>query len=852
MPPANILTALPADQQKTLAIFSCQAFQRGGDWQEITFKLPGQALPQVFQRSDLEGLVVTQATNLAQRLPTTQQTELLAKVGDLKTNAAGIGQQLLETEITTQPGSSSARLLQQYQQHLANLTDQIGIQPITLKTVDGVKQAVAANESLQQNLKEVNQTIEDNLQAKYSPEVKKDRAQAISGVVTQTIVGKLEENQDLTPQLAYQTSQRVRQPLIFDAAIANSGRFTAGLTNSFSSLQQKKTSVIADYNSLRNFQISIDATFWPVAEQLAGAGLDIPQINKTIGYLEQNLDRISSNWELQHYLRQELGKYPQLGRKVNSLASQISLGLTVQKANSRLAKPTAQARLEALATHVYCVQGTTAAELRQNGLHGLADKVEQLARDPKLQKIHQKTLAQQQQQKQKWDKIFAQRQKAANKRQFLATHNRGWVLAPRMRLSMALDKSAGWRRVKTFAPKVTPGYWINRGSRVVRKQIGNWLINQGLDQAGQAFLSAGFRGLFKHVLAKVGLGSLLGPVGTAVGLGLAVLGNKDLRDFFGSLLGGAGFLIYYLFVKLPLTVAFAAFGFITFGPVGLALGGIGFALDQAIGGLGGLGKAAGAALPKAAAATEAASSIPVQASLTPVTNVAAGVPVVGALAGTIFGALVAFMGFTSAASLPPESAAGGAIATGSATPASQIGSPSGPITFARTSAEYLDLTDKVLKALRSCGLPPPNDPRYQTYSQVNQDNWSKVKGCLKAENVDDQTIAALEDHLSRNQDLQCLGFVANITGLTMLLYARDYCSRPELQTNWSNLKAGDLLVANTSWGGHIAIVTLVDGDIVKVVESLGSGFGGAVGEKRLGKSQLSKDFYGLCGYLRGG
>lgn len=243
------------------------------------------------------------------------------------------------------------------------------------------------------------------------------------------------------------------------------------------------------------------------------------------------------------------------------------------------------------------------------------------------------------------------------------------------KLVKRITKNRRLRRFLFRLPKrMSPGYWLKRGAGKLLIKVGTKLGQKAL---GVALRNAG-QVLIKKGLVKGGaylLGGLLGistgGIGTVVaaiaaGVDLVVtavkfLGSPEFKQLMKKLWNnikqiaiGAIALLTQLIAQLPFTFLLASIGLGFFGPAGLFLGGtLGFIIDSGVkflGGLGGLGLAAGSLATAPTAMITAA-------SISPALTTTAVIGVGGSLGIIAFGALISHTSRSSVFVAPPEIAA---------------------------------------------------------------------------------------------------------------------------------------------------------------------------------------------------
>lgn len=187
----------------------------------------------------------------------------------------------------------------------------------------------------------------------------------------------------------------------------------------------------------------------------------------------------------------------------------------------------------------------------------------------------------------------------------------------------------------------------------------------------------------------------------------------------------------------------------------------------------------------------------------------------------------------------------------------QIGSVSDSVTVSETVnigqpplPAAAQLAQDIVNALLNC---PGLNPSATNGVIVNRASWPIARNCLINAGIDyPVVINALEANFNQGFNfLQCVHFAiaASMGGLPGKGAAADYCHEPtsgyELITNWEGVAEGDYIVSDRGYAGHIAVVILVDGDIIRVAEAMGDT--GSVQFRNLGMAVLETRY---CGFLR--
>lgn len=161
------------------------------------------------------------------------------------------------------------------------------------------------------------------------------------------------------------------------------------------------------------------------------------------------------------------------------------------------------------------------------------------------------------------------------------------------------------------------------------------------------------------------------------------------------------------------------------------------------------------------------------------------------------------------------------------------------------------LAIQIVNVLNSCnGLAPVN-----LGVRINRASWSIARECLVNEGLGQAYIIdTFERSIDRWDDLQCVALAVGASQ-GRLPYpggsgnADGYCTDDTpgytLSDDWDNLRPGDYVANSRSDFGHIAIVIIKSGSVVRLAETMGDT--GAVQFRPIGLEQL-RSFY--CGYLR--
>ncbi len=478
---------------------------------------------------------------------------------------------------------------------------------------------------------------------------------------------------------------------------------------------------------------------------------------------------------------------------------------------------------------------------------------------------------------------------------------KGIIRTPRRRLRKAFAQSQRWQSFKSTAVKVTPGYWIGKaknkisqstlgkawkswGNKVenfkqksrfgvllaprmrIGRAVGNWLAKKGMEKAGQALIQKGAKGLAKHVLVaaltKIGLGSVAGPIGTAITTGWELfkfIKEKKSREkifkWARNLAAAAAYTIYKLFTLSPFATGGAMLGFAYFGPPGALIGGAGgFLIDKTVQAVGGISKSFSGLLGKAATGLETIGSLPSAVSSLPLSFPSVAVPVIGSIGA------VAFAGFFALSTL--FSAFADLSATEQKTDTTMSGGGSGfdsgeeASRSAQARASSVKMAEDIIDALLDCdNLEKESISRYD-YALVNINTWETAKACLVEEGFSEDDLFYLNpnncpyiekgaSYPSYNK-LQCVCFAVAVTNekLEKKNSASDYAT-DDLDTAWESLTEGDLIVAGEDhcYGGHIALVLERDGDSIYIAEA--NGDKGGVGKRKIGLSVIKENYRGF-------
>ena len=161
------------------------------------------------------------------------------------------------------------------------------------------------------------------------------------------------------------------------------------------------------------------------------------------------------------------------------------------------------------------------------------------------------------------------------------------------------------------------------------------------------------------------------------------------------------------------------------------------------------------------------------------------------------------------------------------------------------------LAIQIVNVLNSCnGLAPVN-----LGVRVNRASWNIAEQCLVDEDLGQAYIIdTFERSINGWDELQCVAFAVGASQGSLPYpggtgNADGYCTDDipgyTLLDNWDSLRPGDYVVNSRSDFGHIAVVIVKSGSVVRLAEAMGDT--GAVQFRSIGLEQL-QSFY--CGYLK--
>jgi len=142
---------------------------------------------------------------------------------------------------------------------------------------------------------------------------------------------------------------------------------------------------------------------------------------------------------------------------------------------------------------------------------------------------------------------------------------------------------------------------------------------------------------------------------------------------------------------------------------------------------------------------------------------------------------------------------------------------------------------------------------------VDLNSWPAAKQCLFEQRVPNKAINLLEIFKTQGFEyLQCVHFVVAATNgsLPSKRAAKNYCFQNtagyNLNSDWDNLKEGDIIASSLGEAGHVAIISLPpsknsQGGLLYVEAAEAVGTNGVVQYRRINKDQLVSHY---CGYLR--
>ncbi|GEM_PF-4500043 len=824
---------LTPETKVNLASFLALAL-KDENWQTTEVSLAGYP-PQAITRFEAQTFIESEVKKLAEKLPLETKDNLEAMLKDLKTNGQTLSKIFLihylkEKGLTIENYREQA-LVTAYQKRLL-------ASPTKFPLLDQLETALMAQEAWQsQFAARLSQAISQNLPSYYSPALKQRRLLEMSQFVETMVGQQLQSGQPIDDAFTDKVYQGLQQNRAWSAAMLSPGQFQKTLKASLELAQKQRSSLLLNYNVLRNYQMTTHPVYWQIAEWLHRDGLTVPETERVINLIQSHVSRGVTSWELEYYLRTALNQYPRLKDKAANLAARSSLYLSLQTPASANAKKLGQKiksdDLQAIS--LYSLNGWSSEDLKKiDGFEALAERVALLEKNPAAKKQYEKALKEKKISQERLIKISRQEEEKKLWRQKMAQRKIGWLRTPRMRLKMALGRSQKWQSFKKVAIKTTPGYWLHLGHEKILKSFGNFLAKRGLDQASQAVLSGGFRGLLGQLLQKTRLGALGGPIGLAL-TALSLLSNPKVREFILKGITGLGYALFQLFSHFPLMMSLGSLGsvlgFALGGPTGavagfLAGGAAGLVLDKIWTASKSLGASVGNFFVNLPATLGQALAGYLNTFVATISSLGVttltGISVIGSLFATAAVSIATFLTIISAASLPPGKETGGGI--------------SGPKNIA-PNPSCNHLACRLLTALELCGDNP-----------VTQSNIVAVSECLQNSGLID-TIDELNRSARNYQNLQCVGFKLAVEPRLRQNYHQNAVAflynhpgqfvdepqvgdnaiwgpRPECQDENGKpvsdpQQANGLCAQNIFCCGHIGIVTQVDADNVYITSAWG-------------------------------
>jgi len=841
--PASPLDQLNPEQKKGLSLFLTYALEKG--WQTIDVNLPGLKDPQTLSRNSCQDFLGTETAKWLGpgKIGALDNAQELAKTRQLLLDETRKQLDLTSTDPYYQ--THYKNYLRDYDEALQKLSYwQTGRAAVTVPSLNLVSQATQAKLNLESSFdREVRTVVDSQLHDFFRPEFRAAASQTITSQVREAAFKRLESNGQIDKDFI----QGTLRPIIYknvwaSAAIKNHQQLEQGLLTTLSGQPNKvatagKDAFLANYNSVRNFQLGLDEAYHPLLFRLTNAGLTPTEAQKVIadfsaGWEQEPLVNRLNSYQTQHFLRTALAN-PEIRAKLSvspdTLASEFAL-FGASHVQSRLLNQQALGlKTDPLALAAF-QHGLTTQQLRNFGYANLATQVEILqARFLKPQTSQEKQVVWQRQQnlklQQKWENKF-KKQAAWNR--FLDTTKRGQLIRGTSRVLGGVDKVLD-----------LPARPLRFAERFVGTQIGQGLARMGLHGTSEALITGGLKGAISHVGGKLAtklLGKALtqkagavigtalgGPVGTVLGsIAGAFLSAENLKKL-GEFLGGLG-LGLMLFLKSHFfAFAGALAGFAVGGPIGAFIGGgLGFLADSL-----GAAKLAGSALETGAGLGYQAAALPQVATAAPE---AAGLGLLGPAGGAIWvpGVAGILSLFSTAAIIgsmfvPPAKEVGGGISYN--VPQNIRPMPKGD--------NCQDVGCQLANALEACGA---------TNLVISQSTWNNLDlKCLINQGISQKAINDLHHsvfEIENNSVLQCVGFkvaAEKLAGVTLtpknaVAFLTDYKNNPGKPAVGANavwgprtndpdlskrcptddpVKANSLCESNLYCCGHVGIVSKV-------------------------------------------